>query len=269
LSLKDAGAQAFSEFLNAVDETLWTVDVTGNSNDTFLATLAGRPLAVVGARLSLELQAQAWTDPEWPFTFARPKPQPQFLDYRFPVRLGDLGYRQDGLIGYFVGGVYSQFHTVHKPEKPSASGYVAPIGPDNYLDLAFAAQGPGAPAALTLIMDPRLGVHAQCGLFPVKEVTLTPQWVDDALAAMEVTFRTGPALVGTERVIPKGQTQPETALLLPIPAERRGSWSWVEGDGKGNWVESPLTPVSGTATFPDTPPALREGLLKLKGGLGK
>jgi hypothetical protein len=269
LSLQQAGAQAFAEFLEAVDETLWTVDVTGHSNDTFLATLVGRPVAVVVAKLNLELQSQAWTDTEWPFTFATPRPRPPFLDFKFPVRLGDLGYRQDGLIGYFVGGVYTKFNTVHRPEKPATSGYVVPLAPGNYIDLAFAPQGSGDPAALTLIMDPRVSVHAQCALFPVKEVTLAPRWVDDALAAMEATFRTGPVLAATEQVVPKGQTKAETTLLLPTPAERRGSWSWVEGDGKGNWPESPLAPVSDAATFPDTPPALREGLLKLKGGLGK
>lgn len=267
LSLQAAGAQVFGEFLAAVDETLWTVDVTGNSNDTLLATLVGRPLAVVGARLSLELQTQAWADPEWPYTFKRAKPR--FLDYKFAVRLGDIGYRQDGLIGYFADGVYTRFHTVHTPATRSPSGYVAPIGPGNYLELAFAEQGPGAPAALTLIMDPRAGVHAQCGLFPVKEVSLEPRWVDEALAALEATFRTGPVLAATEQVIPKGQTRPETALLLPVPAERRGSWSWVEADGEGHWPESPLAPVSDNASFPETPPALREGLLKLKGGFGK
>jgi hypothetical protein len=74
-------------------------------------------------------------------------------------------------------------------------------------------------------------------------------------------------LVSTDQIIPKGQTEPITALLLTSPAEQNGTWSWVESDGKGHWPETALTPVDGTANFPATPPTLREGLLKLTGGL--
>jgi hypothetical protein len=118
-----------------------------------------------------------------------------------------------------------------------------------------------------MIMDPRGSVHSQYGFLPVKEVTLVPAWVDSALAKVSVTFRTGPALVGTQQIIPKDQTTPITALLLTSPAERHGTWSWLESDGQGHWPETTLTPVDGTAIFPATPPTLREGLLKLTGGM--
>lgn len=267
-NLKAAGPGAFANFLQAVDETLWTVDPLGNRSDTYLSVLLGRPLAVVTASLSLELQSTAYWDPGWPYTFD--PPQPLFLNGRFPVRLGDLGYRQDGLLGYFVDGNYTHFNTIHQPDvlDPDPKNYLKLIEPGNYINCAFADAGPGTPVSLTLLMDPRGSVHAQCALFPVKEVTLLSAWVDDSLKAMNVIFRTGPALVDQQLIVPTGQTQAVAALLLPSPAERHGTWSWVELQSGGHWsADIPLAPVDESATFPDTPPTLREGLLKLSGGL--
>jgi hypothetical protein len=271
--LKSLGAGPFSDLLQAVDETLWTVDPLGNRSDNFLSVLIGRPLAVVAASISFELQAEPWRDPDWPYTFADPKPEPLFLNYEFPVRLGDLGYRQDGLIGYFTNGDYANFNAIHVPQPgpndPPLSGYLKKIEVGNYIPLGFAEKGPGTPAVLTIIMDPRGSVHAQCGFLPVKEISLVPDWVDSALSNVAITFRTGPVLVGTQQIIPKGGTDPITALLLTSPAEQHGTWSWVESDGHGNWPDTVLTPVDGTASFPETPPTLREGLLKLTGGMDK
>lgn len=275
--LQQAGPGAFSNFLHAVDETLWTIDPLGNRNDTYLSVLLGRPLALVAASLSLELEAGAppssgvsgaYTDPSWPYTFS--PPAPLLLNYSFPVRLGDLGYRQDGLVGYFVNGDYTRFNAIHLPEEPATDphDYLKLIAPGNYVNCAFAVAGPGAPVALTLLMDPRGGVHAQCALFPVKEMTLPSRWVDDSLRAMNVTFRTGPALVSERQLIPAGETVAVSSLLLPSPAERHGTWSWVEPQEGGRWSpDVPLAPVDETAVFPDAPPTLREGLLKLSGGL--
>jgi len=272
-NLKTLGTRAFSDFLQSVDETLWTIDQLGNRGDAFLSVLIGRPLAIVAASLSFELEADPWRDPDWPYTFANPRPDPLFLKYKFPVRLGDLGYRQDGLIGYFLNGDYHNFNAMHLPEPgpkdPPLSGYLIQIKPGNYINLGFRAKGPGTPATLLMIMDPRAGVHAQCGLLPVKEVTLVPDWVDSALAKVAVTFRTGPVLVGTRQILPTGQANHITTLLLTSPAEQHGTWSWLESDGQGHWPETALTPVDSTANFPATPPTLREGLLKLTGGLDK
>ena len=118
-----------------------------------------------------------------------------------------------------------------------------------------------------MIVDPRGSVHAQCGFLPVKDVMLVPDWVDSALDEVAITFRTGPVLVGTQQMIPTGKTDSVTTLLLTSPAERDGVWTWVESDSKGRWTEMTLTPVDSTARFKATPPTLREGLLKLTGGL--
>jgi hypothetical protein len=265
VTLQAQGAAALTDFLTAVDETLWTVNPLGGGGDAYLSVLIGRPLAIVAATVSLELQEKALTDTDWPFTFA--PVTPPFLGYKFPVRLGDLGYQQDGLLGYFSSGDFSTFNAVHVPDSLE-SDYLAAVAQDNYLNLSFAAQGPGPETALVMIMDPRGSVHAQCGFLPVKEVTLVPQWVDDALARMVVTFRTGPALVESGQTPAVANEAPVPGILLPQPAERAGTWSWVESSNTpGQWNQLALLPVDGTAQFPGTSPTLREGRLTLDGAI--
>jgi hypothetical protein len=267
-ALQAAGPVAFGEFLRSIDETRWTVDPLGDRNDAFLSVLLGRPLAVVNAAVSFELQAAAWTDPGWPYTFVSPRPSPFFLKYQFPVRLGDVASRSDGLLGYFLEGDYTRFNAVHVASSGSPglppSGYLVPIGPGNWINLSFATIGPGPARALTVVMDPRAAVHAQCGILPAKDVSLLTDWVDGALAAMKATFRTGPLLAELRQIVTQGHAAPTESLLTPIPAEREGAWQWRQRGIDGPWLSLAIAPVDGSAVFPESPPILRDGVLELK-----
>jgi hypothetical protein len=101
----------------------------------------------------------------------------------------------------------------------------------------------------------------------VKDIALPTSWIDGALAKIAVTFRTGPILTGQQPVKLPGADTPVPGLLWPSPAERHGTWTWVERAGAG-WAEMPLAPVDASAKFPPIAPTLRDGLLKLTGGLG-
>ncbi|MDP3227882.1 MAG: hypothetical protein Q8N13_07875 [Acidovorax sp.] len=265
-TLQGNGPTALSEFLQSIDETMWTVNPLGDRADGFLSVLLGRPLAVVSASIGLELQAQAWTDPAWPYTFTSTPPQPRFLSYQFPVQLGDLAARNDGLLGYFVDQNFAQCNVLHLPQGAS-SGYLKAQGPGNWVSLGFAAQGPGPTHDLTLILDPRAALHAQCGLLPGKAVSLLANWVDPALKAMRVCLRGGPLLASTSQLIPVGQSTPVPALLTPCPAERNGSWQWRQMQTDHTWPSTALGPVDALASFPDSAPLLRVGVLQLSGGL--
>jgi hypothetical protein len=271
-ALQAAGPAAFGDFLRSIDETLWTVDPLGDRSDTFLSVLLGRPLAIVTASISLELQSSAWTDPGWPYTFADPLPAPLFLNYQFPVQLGNLASRHDGLLGYFLDGNFAAFNAVHiappGPNDPPLSGYLVQIGPGNWINLGFAPNGPGPAHQLTLVMDPRAAVHAQLGILPTKDVTLVPDWVDSALAEMKATFRVGPVLAEERNILPSGEKVPIDSLLTPGPAEKHGTWQWRQLVANGSWPGIALGPVDANAVFPDVPPILRDGVLQLSGGIG-
>ncbi|NBC39858.1 hypothetical protein GTZ93_08440 [Corallococcus exiguus] len=269
VTLKQRGGAVLAEFLRGVDETLWSIDPMGARGDAYLSVLLGRPLALVETRLSLELETEVVRDLDWPYTFEKTPPDPALLGYRFPVRLGDLGYQEDGLVGYFDKGVYTTFNAIHVPAsgngEPEPAGYLKQMGPDTSVKLSFAAKGAGTPASLMMLIDPRGSVHAQCGILPVKELALPRGWVDAALAGMSATFRVGPALVHEQSVLPDGATVPVSGLQLPKPAERRGRWQWLEQDSRQQWQQRPLAPTDASAPVVTTAPTLREGQLQLSG----
>lgn len=55
--LGDSVGEAFQNLLQAIDETLWTIDDSSSQSDQHMALLLGRPLAVVRSRLKFTLNA--------------------------------------------------------------------------------------------------------------------------------------------------------------------------------------------------------------------
>ena len=76
---------------------------------------------------------------------------------------------------------------------------------------------------------------------------------------MDVTFRVGPLL------------QQQQSVRMPLPAEIRGGWSWIQKSGVGLLATevSEVTPSTHQARLSDTPARIREGWLKLSDALGK
>ncbi len=245
------GNQAFLDFLAIIDKTLWTVDPLGERYDQNLSVLIGRPLALVRARLQLELYGPPIKDSSWAFTFS-PK-EPDFPNYNFPIRLGDEALRQDGLIGYFLGNGYSQFNAIHRPSEEEidlpVSPYIKYTGSGNYINLQF---NPASTAYITMLIDPRGSVQAETGILPTIGMNLPDRYVKKALANMEVTFQTGPILTSIETA---------DKIFMPQPTEKKGVWSWLESDGR-NWREMEIVNIDQKAKFSKTY-SLRSGLLKL------
>jgi hypothetical protein len=257
-----AGEAAFDAFLDAVDATLWTVDPPGARGDRNLSVLIGRPLALVRARLAFELEGPALRDCSWPATLN--PPEPELTGLSFPVRLGDQATRDDGLVGYFAGSDYDVFHAVAAPR--AEQGYVTRIGPPgpgggDYVAVSFA---PGAASMVTMLLDPRAGVHATTGLLPVVRAEVPREWVGPALSALEATFRVAPALVSYGPSQGDAPPHPD-AVAYPVPAERAGTWSWWE-PGPAGWTGYTVADASTHAS--DAPSVLSDGLLQLVTDLG-
>jgi hypothetical protein len=259
----------FGDVLETIDETLWTVDPLGGRKDQFLSVLFGRPLAVVQAQLGLSLMGEPAFDQAWDAMAVETSPGPPPVyewtqstgdvgAVRFPVRLGDLDIRADGLIGYFLpAGSYSTFYTVHLPEDVSAGDtYLRQIatpgtgGPGTYQgDIALNPQA--APVTVTLVMDPRGPVHAFTGILPVTTALLPAHLVEDFVKQLAITFRTGPIV-----------SDPGT-LRTPLPGRQHGAWDWVQAV-PGGWEQDPIVAADDVARLPDKQLELREGWLRLR-----
>jgi hypothetical protein len=248
-SLSDAGP-VFQNFLQVVDETLWRVNPLGARGDQNMAVLIGRPLAVVRARLQLEVYGHPFYNQSWGATFARDDGGLGKL--AFPVALGNLELPDDGLIGYYLDTQPRQFNAVHIPDDllPANPPYIAQIGQNqNYINLqSDSAQ------LVTMLLDPRGNVHAASGILPAKVVELPAEYFEQALATMALTFRVGPLLIDPG------------VVAIPRPAEQNGAWAWVQrkpgGKGDTDWEEDPISAADQAAHLSDALLSIRDGWLK-------
>lgn len=269
VSVAGQSSEVFGDFLRIVDETLWMVDPLGGRKDQMLSALIGRPLAVVQAQLKLVLEGPPVRNQLWQrmaqgttvyphnSDIAKPPWKPwidigEIEDVVFPVQLGNLQLRDDGLLGYFAGGSYTSFNTLHLPPDLSPGDpYLRQIGAGgNFINLSFQ----GDAQTVTLILDPRGVVHAASGILPTEAAALPPSAVEDFLRQLEITFRTGPLIA-----------DPGT-LRVPQPAEDHGTWNWLQRVGTGSldsdWEAVPIVNATGDARLPDDLLQLREGWLQ-------
>lgn len=338
--------QAFANFLDAIDSTLWAVDPIGGRTDQSLSVLVGRPLGLVRARLKLTADGDVPQDESTQYdvptllpigasdtgansitlttgsvqyyaslglfargtTFAisgsggadgsytiagagygsgavtltlleplptriasgnavlRP-PTGMLTAAPFDLRLGRADLFQDGLIGFFRDTDFSALNLTHMPSDMPDAGYLYPIGPGNYLSATIWSERSAPPPAdaapsvdtvsqfVTMLVDPRAGVHATTGILPTQTLSLPPIFYEQPLAALEVNFRAGPIIVDAE------------AIRMPRPSEQSGTWSWVQKNATGNsaeaWAEDPITPTADQARLPAMPQELRDGWMKL------
>ena len=256
---------ALAALLRMIDATLWTVDSIGREGDEHLSVLVGRPLALVRAKLELQMETAPLTD--------------ELARRPLPVRLGALTRLGDGLMGYFIKDDYSQFYPVHesiaeqnRPSRPqqgflgaiqTVEGYyqgfhnhVTPVTHPYINRDPVIYIRPGQTVMLTLLVDPRGAVHATSGILPRKRIELMREHVANALANMSMTFRVGPVL-----------TDPET-IRMPLPTEIPGNWSWVNRTGPTVWQEGTVVTATDDAKFGDEPAMFTEGWLKLSEAMG-
>lgn len=267
LALEDRDT-ALSAFLEQIDKTTWITDPLGAREKRGLSALIGRPMALVRAEVQMELQGLPLPafDFEQPTAYdisATPNPL-GLMDVEFPYFLGSSILPGNGLIGYFdeVGGAtdYRKFFVV-TDHSHTDTGYIT----DQQrlkarLNHALSAKHR---RKLSLLLDYRGSVHLISGLLPTFELRLAPKYTRDALAKMEVTFRTGPLI-----------TDPKQ-LRMPKPNDISGKLSWIYKSGVKIWQEDEPLGESGAwenrqvgetlanAHYPEKRHQLSEGWLKL------
>ena len=219
-AVSSAGAGAFENFLAAIDETLWTIDPLAADADDYLTAIAGRALALVRAKLTLELDGPPVRDPSWSQTFADPPVDPLFVGYDFHVQLGSPADREDGLVGYFVEKAYAPFHVARMPDPDEMvadpNNFVTGADP-NDIRLRFAAD---SAVHVTLLVDPRGEVQAHTGFLPTTVLQVPAAYLASAAHGLSIAFPAGPLLA-----------EAGSAPVMPTPTGSSLVWSWVEVDG--------------------------------------
>ncbi|NVB40583.1 hypothetical protein G6O69_22270 [Pseudenhygromyxa sp. WMMC2535] len=255
---------ALSAMIRAIDTVQDTVDRKVGRNE-FIATLVGRPVAVVRARARLEIRPPAEMT-------TRPR--------GIEARLGSLTQFEDGLFGYYEiknkiqaeakGDTdidvedFMHFHPPHdavlthaRPRLGSADveATTQPITHDFIQNDPTVDLAPSEDVELVLLMDPHAGVHATTGLLPRKRIMLDRTQYEDALGRIAPTFKVGPVLL-----------DPKTKAM-PVPGLERFDWAWTRREqpasGPDGWSVSEVGTLPDSAVLPTQPLELHEGWLRL------
>lgn len=226
-------------FITDLDKALENIEPENYAQHPDLALLIGRPIAVVRASLSLQLQGLPAVHHGW-HAFRQDmqrntRETDNFTHVEVPIRLGAYQQQNDGLIGYWLetddGYENDQFYA-----------------PQNKAVIMQSVST--APQTLTMLIDPRGKVHAASGILPVKAIDIPPDKYADALKQINVTFLSAPILTNQDQ------------LNLPLPTEPGHMWSWLEKEND-KWSETTaIGQINLAATFSGQQ-EIREGWLKL------
>lgn len=202
-------ASAFLALMTSIDNSLNAGYDEPAVDDQTLASLTGRPIAVVRARLSIELQGPPVADPSWD-TATHPDGE-DYLTTAFPIRLGDPIEPTEGLVGYFTSPPGTEpvlgadvrdtdYHTLFArlPADSSVSDYVQPItnGDDLALPPRYIADEEHPPLAryVTLLTDPHSVNYAITDFLPIRFLRLNADEVHASLSDLRTVATVAPLL---------------------------------------------------------------------------
>ncbi len=255
---------ALAALMDVVDRALPLVAPAGPRAGGDSTLLAGRPLAIVNARLSLGLFGDnALFDPR--------RGVPEHYSPRFgssstagtgdaaldalalPARLGCSPYTEDSLIGAFSWADPTALEAADFKQLVPFDGFeqVTENGPLKTAEDDFISSEPitvsfKKPRTFTLLIDPRGTVQATVGIFPARTLQVPRSHLTQPLRNMELSLRIGP-------VIDRG---PRSGL--PIPVARAGSWWCRARDDHHNAGQRPAHPPQLPPKF-DGQPAIAYG----------
>jgi len=257
--LLSLGADEGGTFSMLLNKALAAADQRVPDEDPGVSLLVGRPLALVRAGLQFEIHGLPAHIPELRADVSHDAPLEQRIvthgheRVKWPLRLGALHTRNDGLIGVFK-------CTWSGPEGPAAAGPFYPTcGLDRESPIAGKIEEQDftidcvRPFQLTMLVDPQARIHAATGALPRTFIELSPVHLAAAKKAGEVFFQTAP-VVGVS-----------TTPHIPKPSDDYGVWSWAYRPDVTQWKLDPnIVEATERGTFSETWPAISEGWLKLK-----
>lgn len=259
-----------SALLRVIDTTLWTVDPFGRTGGEHLSMLTGHAIAMVRARLTLEVYSDVADFPDLDANVREERERAfrELAQHTFEVRLGALTRAEDGLLGYFVGDDYGRFYPVHDQVRLEGSpgpggGHLGPVEAPPSTDPVEITSPyivrdptvdihPGQTALVTLLLMPGGKVHATSGILPRKGISLPRDWVAGALERICPSFRMGPVLV-----------DPAT-VRMPRPSALPKEQVWTRRATPVSWRDDPILAATQDALLPDTSAISQEGYIRVQ-----
>lgn len=261
---------AVSAFLRAIDTTLWTVDPIAGAGSSSVASIVGRPLAVVRATVVLDV-ANDLGD----LTLddigraARARRYDELARLAVGVRIGELTRTDDGVLGWFAADDYTRLHVVDKVVRSLAlesgrnEGQFGPWGETPtvpalkpiehpYLDADdLLVVRPGVPRLVTVLMLPGSSATVTCGLVPRSSVRLFRAWFAPGLEKLSPSVRIGPVLIDPGDVrLPAVSTLGDRQVL-------------THREGPLDWKDDAILAATQAALLPDRASLLREGWIRV------
>lgn len=256
--------QFFDGFLNTLDDAMANIDPEGVASMGSLALLVGRPIAVVGAELDLELQQEPAVRQDWEAfrldLFRHHRDRYEFEQVQFRLRLGQYQSRNDGILGYWLEQGRPSEADTSGADTFAADTFVAQAANDDdpNLVLELDATLPGLnaridahdahdgvdglnftqsladpPLRTTLLFDPRGKAHLTTGILPVKAIDIPRSLWEPALEALQLWLPIAPLITHPNR------------RQVPIPTLVDRQWRWREPVGTGStmgWQTLDLVP---------------------------
>ncbi len=238
----DPSGRFIDHMIGTIDDALENIQPEKNTGIQGAALLMGRPLAVVRTSMNLELSGPPSVNQDWN-AFRRDiagfrRRSDDFDRVQFPVRLGEYGQLNDGLVGYWLEKRDREGQIVFADEKADENGNIVSSGTvkfyspqSRYIDseaiesgFEYLDDGPinfyqslaDPPQTVTMLMDVQGTVHATVGILPNKEISIPQEQYARALQDIEVTFLHAPLLTRRGKID------------LPLRSVGGYKWSWVE-----------------------------------------
>jgi len=241
LSEKQEKQNFFTEFKQVITNALENIEPENNLQPPPQALFIGRPIAIVRAEVSLELQGIPAINQNWQVfrkemqveTPIEQRETNDFTKVEFPIRIGEFQHLNDGLIGYWL---ETEEGKDYKYEKDIFYASQSDSSESKYIETQFwdstnnpkdVAEEPinimqsisKQPQKLTMLLDPRGEVHVTCGILPTKAIRIPPEQYITVLESIEVAFFTSPVLMEHNK------------YPLPLMTVPEYDWSWLEKHG--------------------------------------
>ena len=233
-------AAAMNTFINQMDAGLENIFPENASSTHAASMMAGQPLAIVRARIYMELQGKPelnqrytafeadlndflLTDPEDrradPEKFYTERNSGGFIDVEIPLRLGETAKKNDGVVAYLI----------ETPDLTSSEAYAGPIQ-FTHEELTSALTIPlnGKPIDLTLLVEVHGHIQVKTGILPRLEIVIPSYFYENSLSKME--FISLPTMVLT----------PVDQIQLPLVPGNGFHWSWLMPE-PGNLYANQIT----------------------------